>query len=137
MAEMLTAKFVMQRFKILTKALRYAEEDVAAQAKAIATAKATAKAQMKKNISQILKLVQRNGYPRSCYPTIVATLLETIRNVQEQVVRISYLYSWENLAAECNMDGNEGEVKNIVFAALEFLNNEAENFTSEVSIMLF
>jgi hypothetical protein len=136
MVDHITPKFIMQRFKSLTRNLRYSEEDVSAVAKTIAAAKASAKAQFKKNIVQILKLVQRNGYPRSCYDSIVSLLRSKIDDDEELGKRTSYLYSWQGLAKDCNMEGNEADAKEIVHSALDFFNNEGDSYTGEVREIL-
>lgn len=123
MTDVVTSKFIIQRFKSLTKGLRCSEEDVA---RLEAAAILAAKAQTKKIILQLMKLIQRNGYPRSCY--------REVRDlVKNDVDRSSYLYSWEDLSRECGMEGNESDVKEIVYEALHAINNSETDHSSDVS----
>jgi hypothetical protein len=126
--EKLSNKFVLQRFKLLTKMLRVepnlaaekaeqaarkaelvaqkAAERAAEKAQKVAqqasqaAEKAEKQAQlfMKKNVLQVLKTIQRVGYPRTTYlPLLNADVSSAFFNKQ-------YLLTWEDLLQEITIE---------------------------------
>ena len=133
MTSLLTPKFVLNRLKALCKHMRYSEEDVAAAAKVVAVAKANAKQQMKKNATNVLKIMQRIGYPRGSYESIITDLSSAIEDNEKLVERCNYLLTWETFAKECNMVENISDLKQIVYSAIEAFNNDSETEVSKNS----
>lgn len=134
MASLLTPKIVLNRFKAISRFMRYSEEDVAAAAKVLAAAKNSAKQQMKKNAMNVLRNMQKIGYPRSCYDSIIEDLSKSIDDATKLAHRCSFLLTWDSFAKECNMIDSIGDLKDIVFSAVEAFNKDTE---SEVSTLKF
>lgn len=124
-----TQKFIVQRSRFIAKTLRCTAEAMAstaktaaAAAKSAAAAAAAMKTARKKHATAILKTLQRIGYPRSAYSSMIDSLSNSgLIAAEELAQRSSYLLSWQSLIEESNVTIPADEAKEIVFAALEIL----------------
>jgi hypothetical protein len=101
-SELLSCKHLTSRVKQLSKLFRYAQEDIATILKAQEQARLVQSQHQKKQVTAVLKAVQRIGYPRSNYPDILA----------KGGVDGGYLLTWRQFAKECGC-GLEDKVEEV------------------------
>jgi hypothetical protein len=144
----LTMKLLVSRAKLLTKALRATEEELLTIQSKVNTLKNTEKNQRKKLVAQIFKTVQRIGFPRSMYPTIMEQLetKEEALSAEELLnQRKSYLLTWEEFLQECNFPSivkddltmTKVEVIRLINEAISTLNHPENQENKEVTMWYF
>ncbi len=128
--DLLTSKFLLQRLKIITRHFRCTDEDQSALEKAaakaeksLAAAKNAEKNLKKKNVTNLLKAIQRIGYPRSTYENIP---------YPERVVDSSYLLTWENFIKDADITLTIDEAKEITYEAINVFNRLDEYKDKEI-----
>jgi hypothetical protein len=131
MRDYLTAKFILQRFKSLCRRSRWSVEDAVAAQLRVAAKQMEARQHLKKCVVQMLKLIQRNGYPRSSYTAVEEAIVHMVDDDDERTSRLSYLYSWGNLANESNLQDSDINVKDLVHSAVLAFNEIESKGVSE------